>query len=445
MPGLSDLFGRGSIAEQMFVWGVLNNVITTAGGPFFQQLAYLVNEAHPVLELTPADLALVVVRHVRTRDQAAAEAKRSGLTGGRFDELVAITGDAPAPGELVVGMRRGLIPEGGTGPGAVSFDQGMAEGRIKDKWIPLYKGLAQIWPTPTDALEALLEGQIDQATARELYARFGGAPEFFTMLYNTRGQAPTPTQALELLNRGIITERGRGPDSTSYEQAFLEGPWRNKWLEPFLALRRYLPPPRTVTALLRNKSITEARALALFQAAGLSQQDAAAYVADATRQKTQTARELTESQIITLYEQHVITQPEAVGLLAKLGLDAHEASLLLTSAGVRVQVAQVNSAVTKVRSSYLARHIDAAQAGKALGALGVSGPAQANMLRVWAAELAATPAVLSAAQIISAEFYQIIPTAEAITRLVNRGYSPRDAWILLSDRHKTKLPGEPPR
>lgn len=444
MPGLGDLFGRGSIAEQIFVWGVLNNVISAVGSPFFAQLTYLINDAHPVVELTPADLALMVVRNVRTRDAAASEAQRSGLNGSRFDELVAITGDAPAPGELAVGLRRGLIPEHGTGPGSTSFDQGIREGRLKDKWIDLFKGLAQQWPSPTDALDARLKGQVSDADGRALYERFGGAPQYYDLLFNTQGEGPSPVEAGQMANRGLIPWTGTGAGVVSFEQAFHESRWRNKWEPAFRGIAEYRPPPRTITALLRAGSITDAEARALLAQSGMRPDLIAAYIADATRTRTATAKELTESQIVTLYEAHALTQSEAVQLLGKLGMSAHDAALALTAAGVRVQVAQVSSAVSKVRASFLARHIDAGQASKALGAIGVSGPAVSNMMRVWGAELTATPAVLTAAEVTGAVFYGIIPVAEGLTRLEHRGYSPRDAWIMLSVRSHTKLPGEPP-
>jgi hypothetical protein len=52
-----------------------------------------------------------------------------------------------------------------------------------------------------------------------------------------------------MANRGIIPWSGSGPRSTSFEQAFLEGPWRNKWLGPFRKAAEYFPPPRTITAM----------------------------------------------------------------------------------------------------------------------------------------------------------------------------------------------------
>lgn len=443
MPGLGDLFGSGSIAEQMFVWGVLNQIITQVGSPFFASLAYLVNQAHPVMELSPADLAVMVVRNVRARDEAAAEAKRAGIDGDRFDQLVAIAGDAPGPDEIAVALRRGLIPEDGLGPDSISFRQGIAEGRLRNKWADTIKALAVQWPTPTDALDALLQGQIDQPTAHALYAKFGGNPDYFTMLFDTRGSAPTPNEAATMANRGIIPWEGTGPDSISFQQAFLEGPWRNKWLAPYRGLAEYLPPPRTVTAMLRSGGIPVALGTELLRKEGLSADLAAAYVADATHTKAATAKDLTESQIVALYQAKVIALAEAVTLLGKVGVTAHDADLILTAAGLRAEIAQVNSAISKVRSSVLARHISTAEAKTALTGLGVASAQADAMIRTWRIELDATPKTLTEAQIVAAWNIGIMAQATAQNELVALGYRPLDAWTLLSIKNGEALPNRP--
>ena len=177
MPGLGDLFGKGSIAEQIFVWGVLNQVVSALASPYFTELTYFVNEHHQVVEVAPAqladlvtrefitpgegrsgaakfginaakfdqlveaarpyvapaDLAQLVVRNFMPRAEAHAEAQRSGLSAGRLDELIKIAADAPAPGDLAVALRRKVIPADGSADGPPSFAQGIREGRLADK------------------------------------------------------------------------------------------------------------------------------------------------------------------------------------------------------------------------------------------------------------------------------------------------------------------------
>jgi hypothetical protein len=443
MPSWDDLAGAGSVAEQLLVWGVLNQLLTVFLGPTLQVLQYDVQGAQQVTELSPADAASAVIRNFLTSDEGAAAAAKYGIDAARFSTMVSLSGDAPGPEQMAEALRRQLVPEDGTGAGSTSFVQGIAEGRLNDKWAPIIKGLAKIWPSPTDALEALLQGQLNQADATALYEKLGGDTQFFQVLFNTRGNAPTPMEALEMLNRGIISESGTGPDSTSYEQAFLEGPWRNKWLGPFRALGRYVPPPRTVTALIHSGSLTDAEAQAYFQDIGMSPELAAVYVHSAHATKSTVAKEISESTVLTLYESHGIDGPTATAHLTRLGYSAADVALILEAVDLKREVAAVASAVTRIGALYLAHKITRTGAKQALGALDVAQAHADHLLATWDAEKAANVRVLTPAQIVDAWEFAIIDQATATAELVNLGYTALDAWILLSNKAKAPLPDRP--
>src|SRR5690349_1373930 len=158
--GLGDLFGENSAVYQLFVWGVVNQIVSQVMAPTMNLITQKVNADNPTVPLSPADLAQLVVRNYIDNAEGQDISRLSGITGTDFNHLVALAGEAPAPGDLATALRRGLIPESGSGAGSVAFDQGIREGRLADKWIPMIKGLAQQWPSPTDALDALLQGQV---------------------------------------------------------------------------------------------------------------------------------------------------------------------------------------------------------------------------------------------------------------------------------------------
>lgn len=489
MAGLGDLFGKNSIFEQLFVWGVLNQVISALGSPYFEQLTQDVNAAHPVAELTPVDLAQLVVREFVTPGQGREAAKRSGIDADRFDQLVElatprlspadlaqlvvrgfitaesaaaeaqrsgwdvdrlnlltdIAADAPAPGDLAVALRRKIIPEDAASPSTPSFAGGIREGRLGNKWIPMIKALAVQWPTPTDALNALLEGQISEGDARELYQRFGGDLDYFTMLFNSRGNAPTPVEALDLLNRGIITERGTGPASTSYEQAFLEGPWRNKWLEPFLALRRYVTPPRSVVAMVRDGAYTDAQAADALAKSGLDAADITAYLSEAHQVAAATEKDLTQTAVLDLYDARIIAQSEAHGLLVALGYSSDNATYLIELRDLRRSIGAVNTAVSRVHTLYTGHKIKRDAALDLLGRLGVPADQTADLIKTWDLEAGANVKQLTEAQIIAAWDKKVIDDDEAASELISIGYTPYDAWVLMSTKKGEPQPGKPPR
>lgn len=443
---VSDLLSAltpDQMLSRIVLYAVVQQLLGGALQPYWRELEQRVNARTPNEVLSPSELASAVVRTFLTEGEAAAEAEKSGIDPARFHTLVEIIGQALGPQDLAIALRRGIIPEDAGDPAGVGFIQGIAQGNLATKWADVVKALAVLLPSPESALDALLEGQTDDATARELYARFGGDPQYFDLLFNTRGQAPTPTQALELLNRGIIPERGTGPEATSYEQAFLEGPWRNKWLEPFIALREYLPPPRTVTAMLRNGSLTDAQALDLYHKYGLSEATAAAYITDAHHQKTASTHELARTTLQELYHDQIISRAQLTSSLTAQGWSDADAEYLAQVIDVKRQQQALNAVINRVHTLYVGHKIERATVTGAFTAMGLPDAQQAGILELWDLERSAAAADLTAAQIEAAVFYKVITMDEGIARLERRGYTPHDAWIALSVRLHGPQPGEP--
>lgn len=444
MAGLGDLLGPGSAGRQLFVWAVLGGLVGALADPVFTEVQQSANHTAPVKVLPPELLANMVVRHVKSHDDAAGQAQYSGISGDKFTDLVHAAGRGPAPGDLATALRRKIIGEKGTGPDSTSFEQGIAESDLKDKWVDVVKALAVQWPSPTDALEALLEGQISEAEAHKLYEQFGGDPQFFTMLFNTRGSAPTPVQAADMANRKLIPWKGTGPNATSFEQAFLEGPWRNKWLGAFEAAAEYLPPPRTVTAMVRAGSLTDARASELLAKQGLASDLVAAYIEDAHRSATATQKDITMASVLGMYETGLIKDTEARAMLTAGGYSTKNADLLLAYADLRKAITQVSYAVDRIRALYVARKIDRATAVGSLNTLNVPADQVAEMVRTWDVAAAVNVKTLTEAQIVTAWFYQLLDQPAAQRELQAIGYTPHDAWVLLSIKNKAPLPDEPP-
>lgn len=444
MASLRGIFGKDSAAYQLFVWQVASSIVGAILGPTLEILSQEINAAEPVVELTPAELAQLAARAYMNVGDAADAARRSGLNAERFNQLVSLAKGGLAVGDLAEALRRGIIPRDGLGESAVSFEQGTREAGLHAKWVDVAQDLAVKWPTPTDALDALLEGQVSADEGRRLYERFGGDPQYFTMLFNTRGNAPTPVEALTLANRGIIPWRGTGPNVVSYEQAFLEGPWRNKWLDPFIALGEYLPPPRTVTAMVRSGALDTKTATDLLVKQGLSKELAAAYVNDALSDQNKSERDLTTSQLLSMYGAGLVKQEDIVPILSAIGYSDQSIEWLLSYKDMQRAISAVNSAVTRIHSLYVSHKLDGPDAKQALLSLHVPADQVADIVSTWDIERSANVATLTAAQIASAWGYEIISRDEAMAELESLGYTPRDAWIYLSIKAKAPLDDAPP-
>lgn len=435
MPSLGGLLGNTTL-QQLLIWQVGAQIVGAALAPYLTALQAGSYEINPTAPLSPADAAEAVLRNVWPDSRARQEARRSGIDGDRFDVLARLAGNAPDPTSLAVALRRQLI-------GPDRYLEGIRQGRLRDEWADLVRELAVQQPSPTAALEAYLEGQVSEGTARDLFARFGGDPDYFDMLYNTQGQAPTPTQALELANRGIIPWDGEGPDAVSFRQAFLEGPWRNKWSGPFRALGEYLPPPRTVTAMYGEGSIGRDRAIELLTKQGLAPDLAAAYVSSGSSTKTAKTRDLAQSTITALYRDRLVPRDAAAGFLEALGYDPGEADFVLQVVDVEVSQRFLTSAVGRIHTLYVGHKLDRASAIGVLGQLGVSVGNIDDLVSIWDLEEAANIKSLTPSEVAAALKLQLIDQAGAQARLEALGYEPGDAWLYLSIHAKEALPDQP--
>lgn len=538
MSALGDLLGSGSVAEQLLVWGLMNQAIGAATSPYLSQLQQDVNSQTPVEPLSPSDLADAVVRNYMTLAQATPEAAKSGLSADRFATMVPLHGDAPGPQQLAAALLRGLIPETGagadaasfeqgiregrladkwqpmikalsaailsapdaasavvrnflpladgqaeaaksgvsadtfttlvqlsgdapgpqqlaealrrgaindtdSGPDSTSFTQGIAEGRLADKWAPVIKALSLLWPTPVDALDAALKGQVTADEGLALYQKLGGDPQFYQWLLDSQGNGPSPLEAADWARRGIIPWDGTGPTVTSYAQAVLESRYRDKWADAYKASQQYLPPPFTIVTLLKDGAVTQDQATVWLTEAGASADVIAGMIAEADATDLSAFRGLTTSAVLNMYYQQLVSADDATSMLESLHVSAAAVPLMLAYADLQRAIAAQNAAVTRIGTLYAARKITEQTAMQSLITLQVPAVAVNDIIATWQLENSINVKTLTEAQIIDAWEYSVMSEDDALTELTNIGYTPYDAWVLLSVKNKAPLPNQP--
>jgi len=393
--------------------------------------------------LSPPDAAEAVVRGFISRATGAHIARMSGVDADTFDTMVELAGDAPGPEQLAEALRRELIPEDSGDPAVPGFVQGIMQGRLADKWAPMIKGLSQIWPSPVDALQAVLEGQVSDADGRALYAKLGGAPEFYDWQYNTRGSAPTPLELIDMARREIIQWDGVGPKATTYEQGFLEGPWRNKWAPVYRQYAEYLPDVSTVVELLSHGSMDSKTAAGYLKQQGLSPELISAYLDEAHTEALSDYRGATVSMVLQAYHDQILAPVDATNILEALHVTPQAVELMLAYEDAQRAFEQVNAAVSRIRSLYAARKITEQTVTDSLGVLGVPAAQVPGIVASWQLENSISVKPLTETQIIDAWSYSILTDDECSTELQNIGYTPFDAWVLMSVKAKAALPGKP--
>lgn len=374
--------------------------------------------------LAPADAALALLRNAIGKDRAFQAAHVAGLDDADFEVMVDITGEPPAVEELLRLWRRGKINDG-------KLAEGIRQSRVRDEWVPIIKEMGIIPPSPAEALNAYLQGQIPREEAFKRYKEAGGDPTWFQAAFDSEGAAPTPNMLGELANRGIIPWDGEGPKVVSFKQGFLEGPWRNKWLKPMEKLAQYFPPPRTITTLIKDGAIGKKEAYKLFVEQGLTPQLAEAYLVSASGTKVKKQKELAASQIGQLYTDQAIDAQTAKGMWEDLGYDAQEAHFLLVLAEFARVQRYTETAISTVHSRYVAHVIDEQTASTALDKLDVPAGQRNSLLGLWKLEREVKVKRLTAAEIKTAVKKDLLTVEEATGRLERMGYPADDAAIFL--------------
>lgn len=441
VAGLGDIFGKGSIAEQMLVWGVLNQVIQALAQPGFTALANEANSVFPEAPLPVGAAADAAARNITDTGAGADQAAKSGLSPDLFAILVRAAQRAPDLSTVAEAYRRQLIGAGGDDPTGVGVVNALTDMGIRADWHDVIQKLFTQIPTVAEVMNAWLEGQITEDEARTRYLEAGGDPTWFQTSYNANGEAPTPVELLELLNRGIIAQSGTGPAATSYEQGFLEGPWRNKWLGPMIALREYYPPPRTVTAMFHAGQLTHDQAAGYLAKQGLTPDLIAAYLSPKSTAATATEKHLAKADLLALYGDGLMAAVDTEKGLVSLGYTQSDAAALVRLSDYKATSAQLKAGVTRVRTLFEAGKLSSADARGLLVKLGVTAEQAQSVVETWALTASQTVKTLTAAQIESAWYYNILDTDSALALLQQLGYDAFDAYVALSVKNKGPLPG----
>jgi hypothetical protein len=426
--------GRGSVS---FEQGIRETRLHDKWAPILRELSRVL--------LSPPDAASAVVRNFLPHGDAERKAHEQGVDAADFQTLIHLSADAPGPQQLAEALRRGLIALHGRGAASTAFEQGIAEGRLADKWSPVIQGLAKLWPTPTDAIEAALKGQVTPEQGRDLYELLGGDLQFYTWLLDSQGNPPSPLEAADMAVRGIIPWQGVGPAKTSFEQAIREGRTKNKWTDAIRAMSRYVPPPGEVVTFLAHRAISQEQAHDYLAMHDMDDATLAAFMNEAELTALTDYRGLTQSAVVDMYYARMIGHDQALQLLEVLHVTDKAAELLLAYADLRQVIEQVQKSVQRIAGLFTGRKISADTARAALTGLQIPAGSIEQIMQGWQLQAQANVKTLTESQIVDAWFYLVLSEAEAMQALEAIGYTPYDAWVVLSNKVKQPLPGKPPR
>lgn len=411
------------MVQQLFMWGVLMQLVADVLEPFTKEMENELWGLHPTVLLAPQEAASLKQRGLASKLDPASEAAGGGINSERFEAMVEMAARPPGASELMALWKRGEATED-------EVKKALREGGMHATWIDQVVKLGVNIPTSSEVMNAWLEGQIEEKEAHKRFVAAGGDPTWFQTAFDANGEAPTPNMLGEMWKRGIIPDKGTGPKATTFEQGFLEGPWRNKWLAPMEQLMEYLPPPRTVSALYHEGSITASEAIELLVKQGLTHKLAATYVAEASARKTATQKSLAVTQVTDLYEAKAISESEAMKMWESLGYEHAEAVFIRELADLKRITSATTTAIATIHTEYTNHTIVKQTASDRLDKLHIPSTQRDELLALWTIERRTRVGKLTTAQIGDAAKKELITVPEALARWVGNGYTTADAGVL---------------
>lgn len=402
-------------------------------GSFVLQRLGIPSEFHErLMELTgtplpPADLADMVVRGIKNQKDAAYEAYESGVSAEQFNYMVLDTGEPPSLTDLAMAFRRGFIDK-------ARFVHGIRQSRVRDEWVDVLEQVQYAPMSIADAITAYVQGHMTEAEAKNVAHLNGLMPQFFQPLYESAGEPISKTEVIELLRRKKISR-------TKAIQAIKESRVKDKYIEDILTLEENLIPPREVSTLYSHGALTEAQAKELLQQYGYNDTIQKAFLYSAVHGKVSSLKQITLAQVSRLYVEGIISWQEGTKLLTETGYQNPELVYVKEILDGQRVYRNREAAITKIRSLYVAYHIDKTQATGQIDALGVLANERDKLISLWDIERTSNAKQLTKAEIVDAAEYNLITWQEAVDLLVEIGYSRQYAILIAEIKAKGPIQG----
>lgn len=404
-----ELLRRNEIESAHFREWMLLNGYKSADIDYLETLA-----RNPI---SAADAALALLRGNLTEAQALKIAHEAGLSDEDFNTLVNNTGEPLGLEQLLEAKRRGFIDN-------ARLVKGILQSRVRNEWVDVAEKLAYAPITTADAVTANVQGHISEDQGRSVANQNGLEPGWFDILVATAGEPLSRTEMEELFNRGLVTQ-------AQVKQALLESRLKNKYTDLAFALHSKLLPIRNLSEAVEFGSLTLAQGVAEAMKQGYSEADATALIHAASARKLQSYRHSAVSAIETLYVDNVISEDDALSQVMSMGLDEAEAKAVLAGAEYKRDARMVASAMSAIRTKFVARHIDQPTASGLLDGLGIPADHRDQQLALWSIERQANVRLLTPAQVIKANKLGFMDDAQTLGYLENLGYSANDASLLM--------------
>lgn len=390
-----------------------------AAAPVIEHIRQDAMMGDQIVAISAAQAAEGVVKNAQPALDWAGEAAKSGISRERFAALVALTGNPPGPETLLAMRSRHLISD-------EDVVRGLRQGYLKDEWATAYQELRVLPLSAQEAIEAAVQGHLNDARAREMWAFNSRDPNDYDVAFDTAGNPPGPLELLQMWNRGFIPESGE----LSVDQGLRESRLKDKWIPALKQLHRRQVPFRSVVQLLNAGAVTDAEATQMLRELGYDEATAAIIIKGHKSPSHTAHKQLSGAEIRQAYLARAMSRQKAVEALGLAGYEPGVANELLDLTDTLAVAKTRQAAIGVVRSHYVAHRIDRLTASGKLDTLLVPHDQRDELLTLWDLERETNVPRLTEAELRAGVKAGVIDGAEYVRRLVADGWTEADADFL---------------
>jgi len=390
MAGLGDVF------KQFFSWirGLTTRTGEEAAGfaigsaaqitlrPFFLTLAKQVNQMMPAELATAEEFTEAWVRGAISPQEYEIYMGQLGFSPDIIDMLKRIREPLLNVGEIQVLYNRGELTE------AQAIERLSKLGYTADE-IPHLLKLAKYIPSVQDFVRFAVRECFTPAIAEkygqfedyppefEEYAKKAGLdPEYAKYYWAAHWELPSITMGFEMLHRGIIDYDElkvllRSLDVMPY--------WRDKLIQ-----LSYNPYTRIdVRRMYKAGVLNKDEVFKAYKDLGYDDDHASKMTQWVCNESTEETRDLTKAEIMSLYQDRIISQDEVKSMLQTLAYQEEEIDMLINLSDYKKARERLNIVKSALESSYLAGLIDRNDALIYLEKFGLPASEVQDLLDTW--------------------------------------------------------------
>lgn len=366
------------------------------------------------------------VRGIISKDDLLKLTRANGWPDWQTDQYIQLAQRLTSEDMLLVGYWRGLVSE-------AKVDDQLAKAGYKQEDIALWKQLSERIPSPSDLISIAVREGFDDAVARQFgydeafpsdaaeAAEKGGMPtEWFARMWRAHWRLPSVTQGFDMFHRGIMSRQEldlllRASDIPSF------------WREKLVQLSYNVVTRVDVRRMYALGVISEQEVYQRYIDGGYSPDDARDLTEWTVAEYAETERELTKTEILSMYRDSILNENECTVYLDALGYNSPTIGLLLAREDLAKEAAYEKEVVANVKSAFMANIYDETDVRAQVGKLDPPAGYVDDLIELWKLEKTRRLVRPTVTQLRDMWLEKVITDNELKRELEGRGYS--DTYI----------------